>query len=112
MWDKIASVVEEEAWTYDYVREVISSMPTPPPSIQKLGNTRTSWHETEPGIAFIRTIGGTVDDRRLAENLLKVQLEACGYKQAQFTLPERIRRIALAMISSHDATFSMLVNVN
>lgn len=84
-WDQIEHVVDEDMWTRDYVREVIAATPLRlPPKTQKLGDTRVSWFETEPHVAFIRTVGGGIDDRALAEIVVREQLRSCGIRQAQY----------------------------
>lgn len=56
-----------------------------PPREQRIGSVTASWFETEPGVAFIETDGGSPDDRWLARAVLRDLLGACGIRQAQYS---------------------------
>jgi hypothetical protein len=85
-WQTITSTQSDEQWFKDYLEIALSSQPTsPPPSEEKLGATTVGWFETEPGIAFIYTNGGTPDDRVLAEAVFRNRLAQHGIKQAEYT---------------------------
>lgn len=84
-WAVIDSQDEQE-WFEDYVRVALNTpAPSLPPANQRIGNASVTWFETEPGIAHIHTTGGSVDDRGLAERVVRAQLEGHGVKQAQYT---------------------------
>jgi hypothetical protein len=85
-WDVEAAVTEDQ-WTEEYVRTILASRPThTPPTRLALGEVTARWFPTEPGIAFIETTGGTVDDRIVAEAYLREWLRNSGWKQAQYSL--------------------------
>jgi len=56
-----------------------------PPKKRKIGNSEVHWWEGRPGEAVIMASGGSAEDRTLAEQITKVDLEANGYRRAQFT---------------------------
>lgn len=65
-----------------------SSLPPIPPQEQSYASTHVSWWETDPGEVYIHAEGGTADDRHYASTLTAIQLEAHGYKRAQFDVDE------------------------
>lgn len=78
--------LSKEKWFSNYVDTVLStSYPEPPPKTHKIGNTAVSWFESEPGVAVILSKGGNFNERSFAEWIVKQQVEAAGYKRAQFT---------------------------
>lgn len=84
-WNQIDHVVEEDVWTRDYIREILSSdMPELPPRAQKFGNVRVSWQEIDPDIVTVRTVGGNVEDRTLAFYVVSHQLKLCEKELAEF----------------------------
>lgn len=44
-----------------------------------------AWWEGKPGDAVVMAEGGSMEDRRLGEQVISAQLEAIGYRRAQFT---------------------------
>lgn len=84
MWS-ITKVTDEQDWFEDYVKLALSVRPAGLPSKrQKLGAVRVQWFETEPGVAFIDTRGGSVNDRVLATQYMKAMLAGHGYRIAQY----------------------------
>lgn len=84
---KIISTQDEGSWFEDYVQEALADIPTDlPPKEQQLGPVTTKWHVCEPGIAHIAVEGGSIDDRQLAETVVRTQLEGHGFKQATYNL--------------------------
>ena len=67
-----------------------------PPKQNKIGASTVEWWEAEPGVAVIMASGGSAADRTLAEQVTKLDLEASGYKRAQFTfdVSEELRKTA------------------
>lgn len=57
-----------------------------PPKSQRIGATVVRWEQIDPGVAFIHAEGGTSDDRRFAEQMVKERLAAFGIERAQFDL--------------------------
>jgi hypothetical protein len=93
MWT-IKKVTDEQDWFERYVRLALSS---PPPALpakrQKLGATSIQWFETEPGVAFIDTRGGTPDDRVLVTKYMKTMLAGHGYRIAQYEIDYNDKRL-------------------
>lgn len=85
-WSKITSKQSSDEWFDGYVRDALRdpgfSLPAPH---QRFGDVSAKWYEIEPGLAFISTVGGTVDDRAYAEFVVRNQLRVAGYAQAEFT---------------------------
>lgn len=82
------STQTEDSWFADLVGTVLASpcaVCKLPPKRQRLGSTDVLWFETEPGIAFIRTTGGTPDDNVLAEAVVRAELSQYGIRQAHYT---------------------------
>jgi hypothetical protein len=91
MW-RIAHVQTEDDWTRELLATVLATpAPELPAASQFIGNSVASWFETEPGIAMIMTRGGSVDDRVLAEAILRHDLATIGYKQAKFTFDHFVK---------------------
>lgn len=85
MW-KIESVTDEDAWFRDYLDLVLANAPAElPPKEWKIGVSTARWFETTPGVAFIETTGGTIDDRWLAESIVRDHLGTCHIKQAKYS---------------------------
>lgn len=85
---QVDSTETEDSWFADLVATALSSpcaVCPLPPKRASLGATTIVWFETEPGIAFIHTTGGTTDDRVLAEAVTRAELEQAGYRQAHYT---------------------------
>lgn len=83
----VESMLTEDQWTEDYVRTILASRPThTPPQTTILGSVVATWFPTEPGVAFIHTEGGTVDDRIVAEAYLREWLRNAGWQQAKYSL--------------------------
>lgn len=86
-WTNIIATQDEPTWFEDYVRVALADIPKPlPPKIQYIGQVTAGWFPTTPGTAHIYAEGGTIDDRKLAEWLVKAQLEGFGIKQARYSL--------------------------
>lgn len=84
---RVTSTQDEASWFSDYVRTALASpAPALPPHEQRIGAASATWFETEPGIAVIMTREGTVDDRMLAEIVVREQLRGHGIRQASFDL--------------------------
>jgi Zn ribbon nucleic-acid-binding protein len=82
----IDKVVSEDAWFQDYVKLALTTVPPKPPAaVRHIGSTTTTWFEIEPGRALMYVEGGTVDDRALARNIVKAELEVVGIRPAEFT---------------------------
>lgn len=73
-------------WTIAQQENDESVPPRIPDRERFIGSCHTEWWECEPGIAFISTTGGTVDDRQFAEALLRTELATVGIRQAAFTV--------------------------
>ena len=81
----VKDVINEDTWFDEYVKLALTDHPAPLPlECQRVGNSIASWFPCEEGIAFIHTVGGSSDDRVLAEIVLRNQLKGHGYKQAQY----------------------------
>lgn len=90
----VERTVDEDQWTREYIHDVLASRPTyVPPKQLRLGDTTATWFEGEPGVAIIRTAGGSPDDRVLAEAYLREWLRSCGRTQAVFTF-YRLSKVA------------------
>lgn len=75
----------DEQWFEDVVRTAVSTpAPALPAKHQVIGNAEATWFETEPGLAFISTYGGSPDDRVLAEMVMRAQLIGHGIRQASY----------------------------
>lgn len=84
-WQPEKTQTEEEFFE-DYLKTVLgSSLPELPPREQTLGSTVVSWWDGKPGDAVIMSEGGSLEDRYVAEQILKTRLAFFGYKRAQFT---------------------------
>jgi hypothetical protein len=77
---------EEMEWFREYV-DLALRTPAPrlPATSQRIGVSSASWFLTEPGVAFIKTAGGSPDDRLLAEIVVRNQLRGHGIKQARYS---------------------------
>lgn len=85
-WSNVIEAQDEREWFESYVRTAIATPgPRLPPRSQRIGASEATWFETEAGVAFIHTAGGSPDDRTLAEIVVREQLRGHGYRQAQFT---------------------------
>jgi hypothetical protein len=85
-WSTVTHVGTDDEFFKDYLATALNTTPPPlPPRQQRIGAVDVQWHECEPGIAFIHTEGGTVDDRIFARMLVTAQLKGHAFKQAQFT---------------------------
>src|SRR4051812_33358533 len=86
MWN-ITKVTDEQDWLEGYVKLALA---VPPPSLpakrHKLGSCSIQWFETEPGMAFLDTRGGTVNDRSLAREYMKAMLSGHGYRIARYEI--------------------------
>lgn len=83
---KITKVQSKDEFFEEYLQELLSTpLQGLPAAEQKIGSAVAGWHETEPGVARIYVIGSG-EDRVLAEKALREQLEACGYRQASYSL--------------------------
>lgn len=82
---KITQTLSEEDWFNSYVKVALAQRVELPPQKWSLGPTQINWFETEPGIAFIRTVGGNVADRTLAETVTRERLREHGIEQAKYT---------------------------
>lgn len=83
---KVTRTRDEDTWFEDYVKIALSCTPPSMPSKrQRLGAVNVSWHQCEPGIAFITTRGGNPSDRTLARRFMASQLAGHGFKQAEYT---------------------------
>lgn len=87
-WATVTDTQSEDEWFEEYVRVATAQddRPTLPPERQIIGSALAAWFETEPGIAFIQTKGGSVTDRALAESVVRAQLYGHGIRQASFTI--------------------------
>lgn len=86
-WGTVTAAQTEGEWFEDYVRlALVTPAPALPPKRQHIGATQADWFTCEPGIAFIRTTGGSTDDRSLAERIVRTQLAGHGIRQAQFDI--------------------------
>jgi hypothetical protein len=56
-----------------------------PAKTQKFGSVETTWEELDPGVAAIRSKGGSFEDRYLAEQVLLSKLKAHNYERAYFS---------------------------
>lgn len=89
---KIISSQDEDEWFDDYIGSILADPIAPlPPARQSIGSANASWFFCEPGIAHIDTTGGTSDDRRLAEIVVRSQLKGHGIRQAQYTFIQEHR---------------------
>lgn len=79
-----------EAKTEDILRELLAGAPSVPPVLSKVGATTVAWWEGQPGDAVVMAEGGSPEDRTLGEQVITAQLEAVGYKRAQFTFDSMI----------------------
>lgn len=95
-WDIISTKSEEEFFE-EYVHEVLAQAPAELPPVHfKIGNAEVSWFQSEPGTAIINTAGGAIEDRLLAETVVREQLRGHNIKQAQFNFDgsEELRKTA------------------
>lgn len=53
---------------------------------RRIGNVTAKWEEVNPGVAYISTEGGSVDDRQLAYAVVRGDLAAVGIRIAQFNI--------------------------
>jgi hypothetical protein len=86
MW-RAKTAIDEEVWTAEYVKLVLSSharRPLPVP-MQRIGQTMVVWQEPIPGRYHVHATGGTVDDRVLARAIVAGQLDAYGLRPVPFT---------------------------
>ncbi len=80
-------VIDENEWTGEYAKLVISSHTRRPlpSSSQRIGSTTVTWQEPIPGGYVIQATGGAVDDRRLARAIIAGELDAYGLRPMGFT---------------------------
>lgn len=84
---KIQSTQNFEAFFEDYVKDLLAEEPPRlPPHQQKIGQTLISWFETDPGIFHLEATGGTIDDRAVAQLVVREQLTSHDLKQAKYSL--------------------------
>lgn len=77
--------------TEDVLEAILSSsLPTLPAQEQHYASTQVSWWETDPGEVYIHAEGGTADDRHYASTLVALELQAHGYRRAQFDLDQDV----------------------
>jgi hypothetical protein len=67
-----------------YIKKILSSIKPLPARKQRIGTSEVAWWEGKPGDAVIIALGGSVEDRVLAEKVVAAQLEGFGYKRAGF----------------------------
>ena len=67
-----------------YIKEILSSVKPLPAKKQRIGASTVEWWDGKFGDAVIMALGGTVEDRILAEKVVSAQLEGFGYKRAGF----------------------------
>lgn len=80
-------IEDETLRTAKIVATLIDEPMVPLPSKQqRVGASEVRWFESEPGVAVIHSHGGSCDDRTLAEQVVKEQLAAFGYRRATFTI--------------------------
>lgn len=73
--------------TEEVLAAVLSSpLPPLPPQEQRLGASKVSWWEMDPGEVYIHAEGGTPDDRHYASTLVGLQLAPHGFRRAQFDM--------------------------
>lgn len=76
---------DEASFFDDHVRAIIAQERDPlPPREQRIGHVLTRWDRVGANSAFIRAVGGTVDDRVLARAVIAAQLAAHGYREASY----------------------------
>lgn len=94
-WTIEATKTEEDA-TRDLLDDLLRKPHYPLPSHNsKVGVTSVKWWEPNPGDVIIMAEGGSVDDRTLAEQVVKAGLEANGYQRISFAVDdESIRKTA------------------
>ncbi len=80
----LISAQEQDAWTHDYVAEILDAPCALGPTL-KLGNAEAVWEEIDPGVALVHSKGGSLADRYLAEQLLVGKLRERGIDRAEFS---------------------------
>lgn len=86
MWN-VTKVTDEQDWFERYVKLALSIKPPPRPAPrQRLGAVSIQWFETEPGVAFVDTKGGTISDRSLARAYARTMLAGHGYRIAEYEI--------------------------
>jgi intein/homing endonuclease len=84
LWSEIQGTRDESG--FGHGQNIMDIMgPHVPAPVTKVGATTVSWWEGQPGDAVVMAEGGSVDDQALGANVITAQLEAIGYKRAQFT---------------------------
>lgn len=88
-------VQDEATYFDDHVLAIISSESKPlPPSEQEYGDVVVEWQDVGHRSAFIRSVGGTPDDRTLVETVVMEQLKPFGYRRASWEIEEVMRKTA------------------
>jgi hypothetical protein len=74
-----------DAKTEDILGTIRESVPIVPAPVSKIGASEVRWWEGRSREAVIMATGGSLEDRWMAEQIIKAQLEMVGYKRALFT---------------------------
>jgi hypothetical protein len=92
---KPVEVQDEDTYFDDHVLAIISSESKPlPPSEQEFGDVIVEWQDVGHRSAFIRSVGGTPDDRTFVESVVSEQLKPFGYRRATWDVEDVMRKTA------------------
>lgn len=91
------------------VKDADLSPPAPLPARERiLGSVEVKWDEVNPGVAFITTAGGCVDDRWLAYAVVREELNSVGIRIAQFSIdPPLIAHTTTQVLEPKNASIQL-----
>jgi len=95
-WATITGTLDEASYFDDLVASIIASESKPlPEREQEFGSVIVEWQDVGGKSAFIRSVGGTIDDRHLVETIVEAQLRPFGYRRASWSWDdEQFRKTA------------------
>lgn len=83
----ITATQNEEAWFEDLVLDIVAHAAPPlPPHQGHFGHVEYVWYQTSPGVAYVASNGGTIDDQLLVEAVVTEQLRPHGFKRAMMEM--------------------------
>lgn len=89
----VTGTLDAESAFDDHIRAIITRESLPlPPQEQEVGPVTVRWEDVGRKLAFIQSVGGTVDDRLLIEAMVEQQLLPHGYRRASWSFDDEFFR--------------------